>query len=398
MSKRLLSLLLVLLLAITPVQATDVNFTGLGAYVPAIPGANPALAYNSTLVIDATGEKMSYLGPVWFPGRTGSKTINKAHFRFGAITKAGGSALTASLQDISLTASTMQPDEAQDQYRAIANGDAGFASNTWYSTGLLTSDGTDTGTKRSVVYGALLALVLEYDGGGRLGLDSVVMSALNVVGTSIMNGIGGGTLKTASWATQNAGPVIVLEFSDGTYGTILSNTGLPASAVNSHTFNLDTAGADEYALEVKFPFPVRIDGAYAAVRAAVATSDFEVLLYSGTTVLETTTVIANSLDAVNTVRIIEVAWPERILTANTLYRLAVRPTTANNILIYSFDVSNAAFLDLVPGGQAFAYSTRVDQGSWSSTTTTRRIVAGVRLSSLSDGAGGGGGGSFTFVQ
>ena len=391
-----LLLTLVLLFAAILSSSQNQQFTGVGAYVP-WPVNTVGITFNSSLVIDATGEKAAQSGQVWFPARTGSKTIDKVHFRFGTVTKAGGSGLNLSLQDVSLTTGPpKQPDGTVDQYRAIANGEATFASNTWYTSGLITSDGTDTGTKRTVNYGDQLAVVLEYDGGGRLGADSVVMSMFAMDGAGQFNNYGLGALYTASWASVYQGIDIVLEFSDATFGTISSGQGvMPAKAIATASFAVNTAGADEYALEIKFPFPVKLDGAWFHAATAVG-SDFEIVLYSGTTALQTVTVDYNAI-GINATRIVEVVFPETALTANTLYRLAIRPTTTVAVQLYYLDVNNAAFLDLLPGGQAFAYSTRVDQGAWSATTTTRRLFGGVRISSLSDGVGGGGG-SYTFVQ
>jgi len=161
--RKAFNLLLIALVFSYSLHAANVQFTGVGAYVP-WPINSMTPGFSSTLVIDATGEQAAQLGQVWFPARTGSKTINKVHFRFGAVTKAGGSGLQVSLQDVSLTAGPpAQPDGVVDQYRAIANGEATFAANTWYTSGLLTSDGTDTGTKRTVNFGDLVACVLEYD-------------------------------------------------------------------------------------------------------------------------------------------------------------------------------------------------------------------------------------------
>jgi len=112
--------------------------------------------------IDATGEKLAWCGGFVHQDRA-AKDITRVGFFFGSsLIKAGGSSLTVSLQDVSATAAPLQPDETQDQTVAIANGDAGFASSTWYRTGALSAN-------RTVSHGEQLAVVLEFDGGGRLG-------------------------------------------------------------------------------------------------------------------------------------------------------------------------------------------------------------------------------------
>ena len=133
------------------------------------------------------------MGKVWFAERTGTKDIRRVGFRFGTVTKAGGSAVTVSLQDVNLAAGPpLQPDEVQDQTVAIANADAGFATGLWYRTGTLSAD-------RTVAYGEDLCVVFEYDGAGRLGSD-VVNIAYSSVGLEGLPHSANVVLKTASWA------------------------------------------------------------------------------------------------------------------------------------------------------------------------------------------------------
>jgi len=124
------------------------------------------------LLIDATGEMAAFCGRVWFSARSGTKNLSRVGFRFGAVTKSGGSGLTVSLQDVTLSAGPpMQPDGTQDQTVAIANGNASFASNTWIRTGTFSAS-------RTVTYGDLLAVNVEYDGGGRTNPDSVIVNTI----------------------------------------------------------------------------------------------------------------------------------------------------------------------------------------------------------------------------
>src|SRR5688572_15951850 len=78
------------------------------------------VAVSTALTIDATGEKTSYAGKVFYPDRSSAtKAITKVGFRFAAVTKAGGSALTVSLQNVTGvtgagTGGPMVGDETQD--------------------------------------------------------------------------------------------------------------------------------------------------------------------------------------------------------------------------------------------------------------------------------------------
>lgn len=358
---------------------------GRGLIIPETYAWNAAPAFTSS-VIDATGEKIAWCGKVFTPDR-GSKSITKVGFRFGTVTKAGGSGLTVSLQDLNTATSPTQPDETQDQTVAIANGDANFASNTFYITGAISAN-------RSVTYGENLCVVVEFDGGGRLGADAVNFSNHNWwVSTAILQPVV--SLKTGgTWAGVNGHfPNVLLEFSDGTFGTIYGGT--PISAINTHTYNSGTAGADEHALEFSLPFPCMVDGAWLVINLGGTSSDFDVIIYDGTTAIASATasIDAHTVSTTGNARHLWVPFTGGItLSANTTYRLAVKPTTANSVTVYSFDVAAAGHFQAHGGGASFAYTTRVDAGSWAAATTTRRLVAGLTAYAFDDGAGGASGG------
>lgn len=343
-------------------------------------GYNQSISFSSSLLIDATGEKAAYIGQVWRPDRLGGD-ITRVGFRFGAVTKAGGSGLTISLQDVDLANSPLRPDEVIDQSVAIANGNASFAANTWIRTNAFSAN-------RTVAFGENLAVVIEYDGAGRLGADSVNIAGLQRDRNQLTIGA---ALKTTSWVTA---PVptqnVVLEFTDGVFGS-LTPLAIINSAVNQISFNSGTAGADEYALEFSFPYGCRIDGGWFDLNLANASSNFDFVLYEGSTALTTVSVDANAIQQTGGTISCPVTFPEVTLTANTIYRLAVRPTSVNSITITHIDVADANHWNATSGGSAFRMAQRVDGGAWT-TTLTRRPFAGVRVSAIDVGGGGSTGG------
>lgn len=333
-------------------------------------------------VIDASAEKYAYVGRVWFPTRTGTKDIRRVGFRFGTVVKAGGSALTVSLQDPSTTAGPPgRPDETQDQTVAIANANAAFASNSWIRTDAFSAD-------RTVTFGDDLAVVVEYNGAGRLGSDSVRLTSFST--SQVQRLLSNPVLKTGgNWNVTNvAAPNLVLEMSDGTFGTL--EGGLPIKAINTHSFHSGSA-ADEYAMPFSFPFPCKIDGMRFVVATDVAGCNFDAILYEGTTVRRTVSIDGNRASAtIGT--IFEVPFEEYTLDANSTYYVAVKPTTGNPLSVYSVDVDDANHLTTYPGGTTWTYTNRVDAGSWAAVTSTRQLIADVRVSSVQDGVGGAGGG------
>lgn len=361
--------------------------SGQGIYLPPPPQlGSPAF---TSSVIDATGEKFAWVGCVWTPNR-GTKSIRNVEFLFGTVTKAGGSGLTVSLQNISTAASVTQPDETQDQTIAIANGDASFASNTWYLTGNFSAD-------RSVTFGEEVAVVVEYDGSGRLGADAVNFqnptgNALNTLGARAFPAC---SLKTASWALVGATPNIILKFSDGTYGTLMGS--FPCSAFNVVAFKQDTAGSDEYAIEIPISWDCKVDGLWAFAGATATTANWDFVLYDGTTAMTGGTMSHNAMWTPNgggEDRIIEHSFTQEIeLAAGTTYRLAMKPTqTTSTCRMRYFDVNTAGHMGVHPLGTSCVLTSRLDLGSWAAATTTRRPFMGLRVSALDDGAGGGGGG------
>lgn len=356
--------------------------SGQAIWYPQAFGLAPSFV-NST-AIAATGDKLALVGRVWTPNR-GAKSIRKVGIRFGsAITKAGGSALTLSLQDVDLANGPPgRPDGTQDQTAAIAN--ATIAANTWVKTGNLSAD-------RSVNYGDRLAVVIEYDGSGRLGADSIVISNLSVGASSqaFQTAIQAQSISSVWTATNSVCVIVVFEFSDGTFGTLMG--ALPISAINTHTFKQDTGTADEYSMPFQLSAPLGVDGLYFPFAVAAGTADFSFILYQGTSPVTggTVAIDAHPLQSTSP-RYAYVPFSQEIaLVASTQYYLSLQPTqTTSNVSVYSFDVAEAGHLACHPGGVNFNYATRLDAGSWAAATTTRRLIAGLSISSFDDGVGGG---------
>lgn len=360
------------------------SFTGMGMLMPFTPpmlAISPAFASS---VIDATGEKFSFCGQVWFSERTGTKDIERVGFRFGTVTKAGGSALTVSLQNLSTTG--LGPDGTQDQTVAVANADATFATNTWHRTGTLSAN-------RTVSYGENLGVVFEFDGSGRLGADAVNISGLgssfslphNIGALSLLN-TGGG------WSAATFLPNLVLEFTDGSFGTLIG--AFPCSAIGTHSFGSGST-PDEYALKMSFPGPVSVDGVVGLI-GAVGGGDFDVVLYEGTTA-------RGSAASIDKDHVFATRWAnalfdnEEDLSATTDYYAAIKPTSATAVALHYFDVANADHLRCHGGGTGWCQASRTDAGAWSD-TTTRRPFLSVMVSGIGDDVGGAGGGAAMLVN
>ena len=75
------------------------------------------------------------------------------------------------------------------------------------------------------------------------------------------------------------------------------------------------------------------------------------------------------------------------ITANSWYRVVLKPTTASSISIATFDVATAAHMDAFQGGQDMHYTSRTDAGAWTNVTTTR-LFGGLAFERSTAAAGG----------
>jgi hypothetical protein len=249
--------------------------------------------------------------------------------------------------------------------------------------------GTLDATRASVAHGTPLCVVCDFS--AFAGSDSVGVSTLSASFAYNIHGAQVVLFNGTTWTVQDVPPNVVLEFDDGSFGTL--DEGFVFSALNSHIFNQGTAVSDEYALEFAFPFPCQVGGAWVLLAVAGTTTTFNLVLYTGTTA--TATVAVDPLQLRSTApRWLFVPFGAEVpIAANTTYRLAIQPTSANSVTAYSYDVAAAGHFQSHAGGTPFALATRLDLGAWAATTTTRRPFMGLRVSGFDDATGGGGGGT-----
>jgi hypothetical protein len=249
----------------------------------------------------------------------------------------------------------------------------------WISTGLITTDGTDGGGKRSVTRGDLLAIVIEF--------DSYVSGNMNLVNAAQLVDYGNGaytTLKTGgTWAKTTASlGCLELEYDDSTLA--YTDTLLPG--VNSSGTLASNTTPDEVALYFRFPVGVTVGGAYVIIDLDAAA---DVVLYDtdGTTALATVS-LDSDVRATTTVNGTLIVFPSEIdLTANAYYRLAIKPTTTTAVGYRRVEVRAAASFDMFDLGQNAYWSQRTDAGAWTETTTARPRMS-LLVTKVHDGSGG----------
>jgi hypothetical protein len=325
---------------------------------------------NTNNLLDASGEK---LGAVFRAPKTG--TLAKVRFRTATVTT--GDTMKVSFQDVDMA--TGNPDETADQYRTVSV--ASSDDNAWISTGLITTDGTDGGGKRSVTRGDLLAIVIEY--------DSYVSGNMNIVNSLPPLDYGNGcytTLKTGgTWAkTTGTQGCFELEYDDGTLA--YSDTLMPG--FNEAATLASNTTPDEVALYFRFPVGVTVGGAFVFIDLDAAA---DVVLYDtdGTTALATVS-LDSDVRAGTTVNGTMVVFPSEIdLAANSWYFLSVKPTTTTAVGYRRMTVRATASMDMFDLGQNAILATRTDAGIWGTTTTIRPRMS-LLVTKVHDGSGGGG--------
>lgn len=375
-----------------------------GVWVPDVSYIGGGWLLNGVdLTVDAANEAVHLIGTCTLEGKSGSKTISssggKIHIPIGASTtfSNGGTTLRVGIQDVdAANGPPARGDGTFDVFKDLVGGTDTLTSNAVKSVTM--ASGTKTINNGDPI---CVAITMTARGGA----DSVKISnpqpaAVQVA--TINEHLPQVILVTAgpTYTGQSAVPNVVIEFDDGTIGWIeggLVNATISGSTLyNTTSFDSGTS-PDEYAMVFRFPGPVTIDAVtFIANPEGSANSTFEVIIYSGAGLAETPVALAtitvdpNQNTGNNTHRRYFLTLPTALdLTANAWYALAIRPTTTNNVSIFTFDVAAAAHWKAHALGTDCFLGGRTNQSGAFGQTTTSRMIAGVRVSKISDGSGGG---------
>ena len=325
-----------------------------------------------TTTLNAAAEKVA---AVFRVPRSG--VLNRCEFKLGTVGNNPDNGLRVSFQNLDASGN---PDGTQDQFRTLAGP---FASNSWNVPGLMTSDGTDTGTKRTVTAGDRIAFVIEFE--SFVAGDSVQVDRL--VTTSVQPGLSElytDEFVTGAWVKRTAGLdagmiSIALEYETGGYENIHHEC-YPALTVSARTFN-NASTPDEAGVRFQVPVTCVCDGAWTKTDQG-GTGDLDVVLYDNAdTVIASATVDASA--TATGVTTLDVRWAPVTLSANTTYRLTVRPSSGGAVSHYEMTVSTNALLAAAPAGVQWYRTTRTDAGAWTDTTTALGVM-GIHISQLEE--------------
>lgn len=284
----------------------------------------------------------------------------------------GTNTVRHSFQDVD--PATGFPDGVVDQFRTGNPGNG-----LWVTPGLITSDGTDTGTKRTVAKGEILACVIDFSAYTN-GTNSI--RGLNDTSQLVNQYLA--SFNGVSWARAGTSslPLLALKYDDGTYG-FLRDWIWPITAITARTLNTGST-PDEIGVKFQVPWDCVVDGAH--VMAAV-TDDLDVVLYDANdNVLASGSIDKDVISAV-TAGIHVVVFPAAAtLSRNTTYRLVIKPTTANNVTVYDATGDAVALMAAMPAGANWVMTERTNAGAWTDTTTRTPWLHSLMVSSIGDSA------------
>lgn len=356
-----------------------------GMLIPSLPPFTSAEPGFSTLVLDASTERAAFV--VYIPK---SGTLDKFEFKIGIISLNAASKIRVSFQGLS----GYLPDGTADEYRIIDATD--LASNTWTVPGLMTSDGTDTGTKRSVTRGDRVACVIEFD--TFTASDSLVVRTMQIEDNAALRPCVGYHYTGGSWSSPaDNGAIVALKYDDGTYPNLLAGV-FPTTTMDFAAIDVDSP-FNEMGVAFSLPAPVRIGGVVFRMKLAGAC---DIVLYDDqSNVLRTVSMSADTLKATASNQL--VIFPTTVddqgvsrsgdifLGANVVYRCVIKPTTTTDITSYYFETNSVEIMNAMPMGANMYYTKRGASDPWTD-TTTRRLWFGLFVTAIDHDISGGGGG------
>jgi hypothetical protein len=304
-------------------------------------------------------------------------TIDKVHMRVSTMT--GIQSMRVAFQDLDAEG---KPDGTDTHFRVYTT--TGSEDNTVITTGLMTTDGTDIGTKKTVAVGDKFAVVISLPS-----WTTGKVSWSYVPGPSDTYQFSFGWFSSnsgSSWGLWEVMPVMGIEFDDGSYpflaNTVLSET-LASPSIDSGTT------PDEYALKLTVPVPMRATGVFFKGSTA---SNTRVTLYDSIDTVLGGGVLTPDIQQTTHIRTRQVFFATPVeLVAGDVYRIAWNVADLTNRFYWTMDFPVAAQRKILPNGLNMQLSEREDAGAWTD-TDTEMSLAGFLVDQLGDDAGGGGGG------
>lgn len=353
--------------------------------------------FSSATSISAANHKYCVSGSLGHkdgPGAT--KTLTKIHWMMGTVTVVAGlTNVRVGVQGVNT--GTGAPRRANGTYLGAGAGFvdhliSAFSSDTWFISGAINS-----GAGVTVVVGQPISAVMEIT--SLSAGESLVAKGLGRAAEKYNRLAPGALNRATAGTTYTAFDIhgsVILEFSDGSFGTILG--AWPCSGVTTTNFSNASSQA-EYGVILNSKFP-RGAGGWWGVLALAASATGTVTLYSDPFGIPVSTGLTWSLDVAQVGAAASASALDEMfqalpaaLAANTDYCLAVLATSANNLTVYSTQVIAAAHLDAL-AGQNCRMVNRSGSTAFANVNSGMEFpLLGIREYGFADDTSGGGGGS-----
>ena len=343
-------------------------------YWPPRPGAADNVPSLSTHILDGSGDMV---GAIFQAPKAG--TLAKVGFRTSTVSNAED--LKVAFEGVTASG---KPDTTIAQFRVVGS----IVANSWFETGLITNNGTDGGTKRTVAKGDFLAVTIGFDSwvAGNVRIRTKSSDSTVVKYPMGLTSINGGS----TWVNISRVLDLYLEYDDGSAEPI--NGIAPFLNITAQSYDVNNS-PDEYALRFSVPFPCRVCGIWLWADGGIS-GGTEIILYEGTSVKKMVNHFSEVTGAAGMHTVLFNA--PVVLATGTVYYAAYRPLTTANCTIALTTFNDAKHRNAYPGKSALYLATRTDQGAWSDVTTQRPFI-GLVLDQLGDGVSGGGGGESSHV-
>lgn len=311
---------------------------------------------NNGDTLNATGQKVAQIFTI-----TESGTLDKFEFDLRNFTQCTNG-LKVSFQDLDASGN---PDGVADQFRVVTVTGTG-----WITPGLITSDGTDGGTKRTVTVGQVLACVIEFS--SFAAGDSVGVAQRNVATDWTQTPAYKVSFLTGSWGSKSGNSYYLALKYDSGYCPLDVQGMTPVTGAQTNTAYNSGSTPDERGMLFQVPTAMTIAGAWMYCNRSAAA---DLVLYDtdGTTVL-----VTSSLDSAQrsgaALAFGAFYFPPTALTANVGYRLTLKPTSGSNVTLGHLTVNSSALLAAFTGGSTWMLTTRTDAGAWTDTNTARPMM------------------------
>jgi hypothetical protein len=343
-------------------------------------GAAPTLGTFAAVTTAAT-----FVGTVIRAPRDG--TLHSFEFMMSTAAQVPTNGLTLSFQGIDVNGN---PDNTDDEFRVVAAGSIG--ASTWIiPPGPITSDGTDTGTKRTVVASEPIACVMKFT--SFVAGDSI--APMSIIGSNAGQPWHRSTNSGGTWSRVGTALSMILRYTDG-YEFIHPYI-FPVTSVTTQAFDSGTT-PDEVGMSFTLPYDFEFAGIELPMVCVSATQVNTVRLYShDDTILDSTTYYHGQFASANTFANVFIPFDRfSPCTANAVHRVTIRPSSTNDVTLYNYNVPSQDYLNAFGGGITHFHTQRTDDGAWTDTEEKRPVMK-LYISRLDAVVGGDRGGSYGWV-